>query len=330
MDTPHFYVYVLSRPDGRPFYVGKGKGRRVHQHESEAARGHNCHKCNIIRKIWRENEQVHHEIVFTTDDESEAFDHEMALIGRYGRQTLANLTNGGEGPTGLVMTPAQRAKVSAAARRMHLNPDVRRRISQSNKARFADPAQRAWIGLINKVQWADQEIRTRRMANNHNPDGSLSIEEAAARLEVSPATIRRRIKTGEIGAYKRTTVYGFEWRILLGEDSEALITSPDQNVHSGVQTPDQDVITPTQPADGIPEAIKALTDTIEHLREDHRAEVERLERDKEALRQAAEHWQARYLEGQEKLMRLLPAPVEEDEPAEVEQQRPWWKFWGKA
>ena len=30
------YVYILRRPDGRPFYVGKGYGPRVFQHENEA------------------------------------------------------------------------------------------------------------------------------------------------------------------------------------------------------------------------------------------------------------------------------------------------------
>jgi hypothetical protein len=30
------YVYVLRRPNGRPFYVGKGYGDRVFQHENEA------------------------------------------------------------------------------------------------------------------------------------------------------------------------------------------------------------------------------------------------------------------------------------------------------
>jgi hypothetical protein len=37
--------------------------------------------------------------------------------------------------------------------------------------------------------------------HEESPDHSLSIEEAAARLNVSPVTIRRRIKTGEIGAF---------------------------------------------------------------------------------------------------------------------------------
>jgi excisionase family DNA binding protein len=61
--------------------------------------------------------------------------------------------------------------------------------------------------------------------HQESPDHSLSIDEAAARLGVSPVTIRRRIKTGEIGAVKRPTAYGFEWRILLDSDGESTVVS---------------------------------------------------------------------------------------------------------
>lgn len=49
-----WYTYVLCRPDGTPFYVGKGSGRRVLDHELEALRQSlapksNPLKCNVIR-----------------------------------------------------------------------------------------------------------------------------------------------------------------------------------------------------------------------------------------------------------------------------------------
>lgn len=92
-----FYVYVLSRPDGRPFYVGKGKGQRIFQHEWDAQRGIKNYKCNIIRKIWREGREVHRSIVFISPNELDALHFETTLIHAIGRPYLANQTKGGDG-----------------------------------------------------------------------------------------------------------------------------------------------------------------------------------------------------------------------------------------
>jgi hypothetical protein len=100
---PHdttFYVYLLCRPNGKPFYVGKGKGIRIFRHDDEARRGHECHKCNVIRKIWRNGGQVIRYTIFTTDDESAAFAYEREMIALYGRKNLTNLTDGGDGVSG--------------------------------------------------------------------------------------------------------------------------------------------------------------------------------------------------------------------------------------
>lgn len=79
--TPRqFYVYVLLRPDGRPFYVGKGAGGRVNNHEVEARGDCSCHKCRVIRKIWRNGGSVVKSIVFTTEKEEEAYQQEARLI----------------------------------------------------------------------------------------------------------------------------------------------------------------------------------------------------------------------------------------------------------
>lgn len=45
------YVYIYAYPDGRVFYVGKGKGNRILDHEAEARKGINSRKCDIIRSI---------------------------------------------------------------------------------------------------------------------------------------------------------------------------------------------------------------------------------------------------------------------------------------
>ncbi len=99
------YVYVLCRPDGRPFYVGKGLGRRALEHESEARRHHplgesNPFKCNVIRKLIREGGQVRYQIaaLFDPDRQQDCLAREADLILKFRRLheggPLTNLAGG--------------------------------------------------------------------------------------------------------------------------------------------------------------------------------------------------------------------------------------------
>ncbi|MCO6415904.1 GIY-YIG nuclease family protein [Siccirubricoccus sp. KC 17139] len=101
--TDRFYVYVLCEPDGTPFYVGKGIGRRIFQHEAEAWNTTRVsHKLNLIRRIRREGGEVAYAIDSFFSEEAAAHARERELIAYYGRHDLGRgpLTNqldGGEG-----------------------------------------------------------------------------------------------------------------------------------------------------------------------------------------------------------------------------------------
>jgi excisionase family DNA binding protein len=56
----------------------------------------------------------------------------------------------------------------------------------------------------------------------------LSVHEAAERLGVSEATIRRRIRRGDLRAIKHTLPSGYEWRVLLSD--HPAVTASDQGV----------------------------------------------------------------------------------------------------
>lgn len=108
-----FYVYVIFRLNGTPCYVGKGKGNRYLDH---AKGSHNIHLRRIYKKSDRELPAV---ILQEGLCEQDAFAAEMALIaviGRLGNKTgpLVNMTDGGEGTSGHVVSADARARLRAA------------------------------------------------------------------------------------------------------------------------------------------------------------------------------------------------------------------------
>lgn len=111
-----YYVYVLRRPDGRPFYVGKGTGDRVFQHENEARHPNdhrsNSHKLNVIRAIWRGHGTMGYEIDSWWDDEMLAYEREAGLIAELRRLheggPLTNRAPGGGSTAGVAPVSRER------------------------------------------------------------------------------------------------------------------------------------------------------------------------------------------------------------------------------
>jgi hypothetical protein len=176
---PRFYCYVLARPDNRVFYVGKGSGHRSFDHEKEARSDCRCHKCNVIRKIWKKGGEVQRYIVFTTDNEAEAYTHEAELIALYGVDTLTNHNGGGEG--GTAPDAETRAKIGAVSRAANGSPEGRARMSAQSKAMWQDAAYRealtterrnrvrtpdaiALSSARTKAQWNDPDYRAKNSA----------------------------------------------------------------------------------------------------------------------------------------------------------------------
>ena len=89
-----FYVYIHCRAsDGRVFYVGKGSGQRAY-----VSQGRNRYWMNIVKKHG-----LTVSIIQEGMQEWWAHELECELIALYGRETLCNLTDGGDGTSGRIV-----------------------------------------------------------------------------------------------------------------------------------------------------------------------------------------------------------------------------------
>jgi hypothetical protein len=100
----NYYTYVFLREDKTPYYIGKGRGDRIHRK-------------NRTIKPPRDKSRI----VFLKKNltEAEAFRHEVYMIFVLGRKDLGtgilrNLTSGGEGSSGAIVSEETKRKLSEA------------------------------------------------------------------------------------------------------------------------------------------------------------------------------------------------------------------------
>ena len=152
-----FYVYFLRRPDkedpfepsqGQPFYVGKGVNDRhlSHRKEADSLRhkpGRKPYKIGIILFLWKRGLDFEEDIIIDNLTEQEAFEIEVEAITAYGRMDngtgiLANLTEGGEGSSGKLLSEESKRRCARCGKDhrnygKHLSEDTKRKIGIANK-----------------------------------------------------------------------------------------------------------------------------------------------------------------------------------------------------
>lgn len=202
-----FYVYVLSRPDGTPFYVGKGQRRRIAFHQVYARLGRKSHRYSVMRKIWSGNDDVRYRIAEFFDTEADAIAAEVAIISKIGRKKyggpLVNQTDGGDGVSGLryVFTAEHRAKISAAGKGRRKSPEAVAAAAAGRRGKKHNAETRAKISIAVRKPEAVAKIRAARACFKHKPE---TIERLRLAKLGKPLSLEHRAKIAASGLGRRT------------------------------------------------------------------------------------------------------------------------------
>ena len=205
-----FYVYTLA--DSRNniiFYVGKGTGSRMTAHKSIARKDTRKSKFRVynkIRKILSEGGDILTKKVFVTNCQKEAYRHEMELIKKIGRDTLTNLTDGGEGGFGHKMSEknkqiliqiakqpkseSHRANLSKAKTGIPLSKETAKKIGLSN------------TGKKHSKEWRENQSKSLRGLKRSEYTKSLlrkpKSKDHVEKMRIAPSKKTLCIETGEI------------------------------------------------------------------------------------------------------------------------------------
>lgn len=103
-----FYCYIHKKADGTPFYVGKGTKIRAYEFSRRTLWYNNI----VAKEGGKKNIKIE---IYKASNEQNAFDLEKIFIkGLRMFFTLCNLTDGGEGISGLSRSAETKEKISLA------------------------------------------------------------------------------------------------------------------------------------------------------------------------------------------------------------------------
>jgi hypothetical protein len=170
-----YYTYAYLRKDGTPYYIGKGKGDRAFRRRGRCGCKAPLDESFIL--ILKKNLT-----------EEEAFKHEIYMIAVLGRKDLGtgilrNFTDGGEGPSGAIVTEATRAKMSASQRGRKHSEDTKKKIGIGSRGKIMSQEAREKIGNVHRGKVETAETRARKSAahkgKKHSPETIEKMRKSA-------------------------------------------------------------------------------------------------------------------------------------------------------
>lgn len=122
----NYYTYAYLREDGTPYYIGKGKSGRI------TSSLHNIH-------LPTEKERIIFLKKNLTDEEARK--HEIYMIAVLGRKDLGtgilrNMTDGGEGCAGRVLSEETKKKLSDSHKGRKFTEEHKKKLSEAAKKKI--------------------------------------------------------------------------------------------------------------------------------------------------------------------------------------------------
>jgi len=207
--TRDFYVYVHRRAtDGSVFYVGKGTADRAWVKSSRK----NSHWHRIVAKYGRTVEIVQYGM-----QEWWALEFECELIASYGRNKLANFTDGGEGSSGSSHSDETKYKLSILAKNRSI--EYRSKISKALTGKKASDITRkklsdAHIGM----KRTKESILKSTLFHTGSKRSQLTKDRIKAKKSIIEHTNARKIKCLTTGSIFESAKNAALWLVLNGRE----------------------------------------------------------------------------------------------------------------
>ena len=139
-----YYTYAYLREDGTPYYIGKGKAGRIN---------------NTLHNIHLPPKEERRIFLKKNLTDEEARKHEIYMIAVLGRKDLGtgilrNMTDGGEGCAGRVLSEETKKKLSDSHKGKKFTEEHKRKLSESGKVKIFTEEHRKKIGAVTKgTKW---------------------------------------------------------------------------------------------------------------------------------------------------------------------------------
>lgn len=169
MTTAKCIIYGLVDPRTLMVrYVGlssSGLKRALSHGKTHALSKDRSYKAKWIRLLQRES--LNYEIAILQESELDALEDNERWWIRYGRLSgwpLTNMTDGGDGTRGLVVSPETRARISAAQRGRKRSPEHVAKVAAAHRGRKLSDEHRAKLSESHRGQRQSAETIARRAA----------------------------------------------------------------------------------------------------------------------------------------------------------------------